>query len=412
MMQANETFSTSCDNSQRAEAFHHPVSMVPPQPHALPSQSMAPRAGFGDFQLFHDEAHDSHTARVSDTWKGAFQPDMGSFFDQQPNQQQRRNACGPATSDLPTLETGRNAGVHGEAPTESASMLTWYRSIIAGLSEENTSLSSQLAELKRENAQLKASVPSYHAQGQYNGYAEQNTPMWQDPIGSIAQCPPSHPSQLSGNNIQPLAYGTQQQTWGYEPSVYVSQTSISGNDPPSQQQHRSSTNAFFHPPHAEVKRVPHGSTTKEGDDSSSDDGVRMDGEQRPCYWTQAEHQRFLEALAMYKGHRSPQGSKPGQDKVEADGTGSCAKVSVGLGLGIAQLIATHVRTRKAVQVRSHAQKYFLKEDSKAKKQSDKRKRREDKLAAAAKHRDTAGQRAPEQENGAPALQHHDALFKD
>ncbi|EKX32860.1 hypothetical protein GUITHDRAFT_120966 [Guillardia theta CCMP2712] len=34
---------------------------------------------------------------------------------------------------------------------------------------------------------------------------------------------------------------------------------------------------------------------------------------------------------------------------------------VGLGQGIAELIAEHVKTRSVAQVRSHAQKYFIKQ---------------------------------------------------
>lgn len=71
-----------------------------------------------------------------------------------------------------------------------------------------------------------------------------------------------------------------------------------------------------------------------------------------CYWTQAEHRRFLEALELYMEPGA--GAEAGKG-----GAGKRGKVSVGLGHGTAERIAAHVGTRTVAQVRSHAQKYFL-----------------------------------------------------
>uniref|UniRef100_A0A7S0EHL6 Myb-like domain-containing protein n=1 Tax=Hanusia phi TaxID=3032 RepID=A0A7S0EHL6_9CRYP len=64
-------------------------------------------------------------------------------------------------------------------------------------------------------------------------------------------------------------------------------------------------------------------------------------------WTKEEHARFLEGLKQY----SPCQAAP----FHMDGT-----LRVGLGPGAAEEIAKVVGTRSAVQVRSHAQKHFVK----------------------------------------------------
>mmetsp|Transcript_44477 Transcript_44477/g.104494 ORF Transcript_44477/g.104494 Transcript_44477/m.104494 type:complete len:281 (-) Transcript_44477:61-903(-) len=70
---------------------------------------------------------------------------------------------------------------------------------------------------------------------------------------------------------------------------------------------------------------------------------------KPFYWTAEERELFMEGLQMY--------FQTWEQMIIASADQD--QVSVGLGPGVAELISLHMGTRTVAQVRSHAQKYFL-----------------------------------------------------
>lgn len=69
-------------------------------------------------------------------------------------------------------------------------------------------------------------------------------------------------------------------------------------------------------------------------------------EKKPSFWTEEEHELFLIGLQKFT-NRTP-------------GDGTSQHPLVGLGPGVAELISEYLGTRSAAQVRSHAQKHFIK----------------------------------------------------
>ncbi|EKX44158.1 hypothetical protein GUITHDRAFT_153078, partial [Guillardia theta CCMP2712] len=88
--------------------------------------------------------------------------------------------------------------------------------------------------------------------------------------------------------------------------------------------------------------IAHDALTSLGQESSSPAPSKSCLSRR---WTQVEHDRFLQALALF--------SLPSTASCKEGGKG------LGLGRGVATKIADYVMTRTEAQVRSHAQKYFM-----------------------------------------------------
>eukprot|EP00286_Rhodomonas_abbreviata_P007830 CAMPEP_0181329500 /NCGR_PEP_ID=MMETSP1101-20121128/23341_1 /TAXON_ID=46948 /ORGANISM="Rhodomonas abbreviata, Strain Caron Lab Isolate" /LENGTH=131 /DNA_ID=CAMNT_0023438577 /DNA_START=155 /DNA_END=550 /DNA_ORIENTATION=- len=70
-------------------------------------------------------------------------------------------------------------------------------------------------------------------------------------------------------------------------------------------------------------------------------------QERPSYWSKEEHALFLDGLKKF-------GTRPDDDNLNQ-------RPMVGLGPGVAELLATFIGTRSVSQVRSHAQKHFIRE---------------------------------------------------
>lgn len=103
---------------------------------------------------------------------------------------------------------------------------------------------------------------------------------------------------------------------------------------------------------AEHSLSPHGISSASASQSQPQRTRKKHGKRKEKVrlraWTDDEHERFVYALDKFR-----------TEKTEA--VGPNGERSVGLGPGIAEVIATMVGTRNAAQVRSHAQKYFKKQ---------------------------------------------------
>eukprot|EP00960_Hanusia_phi_P030319 748519-Hanusia_phi.AAC.3 len=91
------------------------------------------------------------------------------------------------------------------------------------------------------------------------------------------------------------------------------------------------------------KRVRSEAATSRSPDGNMDE-EKVVSQRRP--WSEDEHQRFLSALERF-------GTPTNMDQHRGS--------AVGLGQGVADMISFVVGTRSPAQVRSHAQKFFLKQ---------------------------------------------------
>jgi len=106
---------------------------------------------------------------------------------------------------------------------------------------------------------------------------------------------------------------------------------------------RTSSTAASHASMSECDAMEGYGTSVPGGAGCGDKRLRKTtSKRRP--WTADEHERFLDSLKRF-------GSR---DRADVGG-----RVTVGLGAGVAEVIAVVVGTRTVSQVRSHAQKYFL-----------------------------------------------------
>eukprot|EP00960_Hanusia_phi_P010370 303672-Hanusia_phi.AAC.1 len=87
--------------------------------------------------------------------------------------------------------------------------------------------------------------------------------------------------------------------------------------------------------------------TKECEPGSKTEGNGCRKPAKSNHWTEDEHERFLRGLELFGASKSV--------SFNDDGT-----LFVGLGAGVAEKISKIVGTRSPCQVRTHAQKYFLK----------------------------------------------------
>jgi len=106
-----------------------------------------------------------------------------------------------------------------------------------------------------------------------------------------------------------------------------------------------------------IQHVAKGSGRVPADDAASSGHARRRGLMRK-QWTTDEEERFLVALDRFA---------PRDAGIAGPGSGS-QRGSVRLGPGVAEMIAMVVGTRSAVQVRSHAQKHFIRKEREASRQ--------------------------------------------